>query len=207
MVGRLCRCSVGLCGRACEVCAGSGALTLPVLHRSSSRRSAEACSFAVRSFFSMVGRCCTAVGPSSSFSSPSPARASRCTGPPWGAAVGRSGWHRPLTVILAVTGAAAVLAPQIPACDAAICTTFAASPCHKLSGCVPDFRPSNEEAEGQVYRPPAAGAPNAPRAASAPLFWPSATSCLRCRLITMPYFTWLADRSIKVHSTLIAHPD
>ena len=74
------------------------------------------------------------------------------------------------TVILAVTGAA-VLAPQISACDAAICTAFAASPCHKLSGCVPDFRPSNEEAEVQVYSPPAAGAPNAPRAASAPLFW------------------------------------
>ena len=110
------------------------------------------------------------------------------------------------TVILALTGAAAVLAPQIPACDAAICTAFAASPCHKLSGCVPDFRPSNEEADSQVYRPPAAGAPNAPRAASAPLFWLSASSCLRCRLITMPYFAWLADRSIKVHSTLIAHP-
>ena len=118
---------------------------------------------------------------------------------PW---AGRAGIvHR--TVILAVTGAA-VLAPQIPACDAAICTAFAASPCHKLSGCVPDFRPSNEEAESQVYRPRAAGAPNAPRAASAPLFWLSA--CLRCRLITMPYFTWLADQSIKVRSTLIAHP-
>jgi hypothetical protein len=68
-------------------------------------------------------------------------------GPPWGAAAGRSGWHHPLHCHPLLQQGA----PKIPACGAAICTAFAASPCHKLSGCVPDFRPSNEEAEGQVY--------------------------------------------------------
>ena len=157
MVGRVCRCSVGLCGRACEVCAGSGALTLPVPSRGIGRARATA-----------RRRAASPSAPSSPWWAaaalplalplPFPARRqparlgaqARLGALPW---AGRAGIVH-CTVILAVTGAAAVLAPQIPACDAAICTAFAASPCHKLSGCVPDFRPSNEEGRRPGLPPP-----------------------------------------------------
>ena len=143
--------------RACEVCAGSGALTLPVPSRGIGRARAAA-----------RRRAASPSAPSSPWWAaaalplalplPFPARRqparlgaqARLGALPW---AGRAGIVH-CTVILAVAGAVAVLAPQIPACDAAICTAFAASPCHKLSGCVPDFRPSNEEADSQVYRPP-----------------------------------------------------
>jgi hypothetical protein len=67
--------------------------------------------------------------------------------------------------------------------EPATCTTLPTSSDHKLKGGMPHFLPPNEKAESQVCRHPAAREQKVTRPTPWSLFWLSACSCLRTRLI------------------------